>query len=210
MIRILIVDDHPIVRHGLKTILAAEPDMKVAGEAESADEALALMKKRRWDAVVLDIGMPGRSGLELLKELKATHPDLPVLLLSIYPEEQYAVRGLKLGAAGYVSKDSAPQELVSAIRTALAGGRYVTPAVADRLARALDRGAPEPPHQILSHREFQVLCLIASGKTPTQIARDTGLSVKTIATYRARILEKMGMENNAALTRYAIQTGLVM
>jgi len=209
MIRILIADDHAIVRRGLKQILAEESGMTVAGEAQNAQEVLDLVRKQAWDVVVLDIAMPGRGGLDVLKEIKPEYPQLPVLILSMHPEDQYAIRALKAGAAGYLTKESAPEELVKAIRKVLAGGKYVSASLAEKLALALEADDQKPPHETLSDREYQVMCLIASGKTVGEIADELSLSVKTISTYRARILEKMSLKSNAALTHYAVQQRLV-
>ena len=209
MIKILIADYHPIVRRGLHQILAEQPDMAVLGEAQNAQELLELARRADWDVVVLYISMPDRGGLEALKELKALRPGAAVLVLSIHPEDQYAGRALKAGAAGYLTKDSAPEELVKAIRKVLAGGKYVSPSFAEMLALRLDAGLAKPLHEALSDREYQVLCLIASGKTVSQIAAELALSVKTVSTYRGRILEKMNMQSNAELTRYTIQNGLI-
>ena len=209
MIKILIADDHPIVRRGLHQILAEQPDMAVLGEAQNAEELLELARRADRDVVVLDISMPDRGGLEALKELKALRPGAAVLVLSIHPEDQYAGRALKAGAAGYLTKDSAPEELVKAIRKVLAGGKYISPSFAEMLALRLDAGLAKPLHEALSDREYQVLCLIASGKTVSQIAAELALSVKTVSTYRGRILEKMNMQSNAELTRYTIQNGLI-
>lgn len=208
MIRILVADDHAIVRRGLIQILAEHCDMSVVGEASDAAELFALARAQQWDIVVLDVSMPGRGGLEVLKELKTEFPARPVLILSVHPEDQYAVRALRAGAAGYLTKDSAPAELVNAIRKAMQGGKYVSPSLAEKLAFNL---APDPdrlPHEALSDREYQVLCAIASGKTVSEIAEEMSLSVKTISTYRTRLLEKMNLKNNAELTHYAIQHGL--
>lgn len=207
--KILITDDHAVVRQGLKQILAEEFTRAVFGEATNAQEAIDCVWKENWDVVVLDITMPGRSGLEVLKEIKKSRPKLPVLVLSMHPEDQFAVRLLKIGAAGYMTKESAPAELVGAVRKVMAGGRYVSPALAEKMASYLAVDVQIPPHERLSDREFLVLRLIASGKTPTLIAHELGLSVKTISTYRMRILEKMSMANNAELTHYAIQNQLV-
>jgi len=207
--KILITDDHAVVRQGLKQILAEEFTRAVFGEATNAQEAIDCVWKENWDVVVLDITMPGRSGLEVLKEIKKSRPKLPVLVLSMHPEDQFAVRLLKIGAAGYMTKESAPAELVGAVRKVMAGGRYVSPALAEKMASYLAVDVQTPPHERLSDREFLVLRLIASGKTPTLIAHELGLSVKTISTYRMRILEKMSMANNAELTHYAIQNQLV-
>lgn len=207
--RILITDDHAVVRQGLKQILAEEFKRAEFGEAASAAEAIDRVWKENWDVVVLDITMPGRSGLEVLKEIKKSKPKLPVLVLSMHPEDQFAVRLLKIGASGYMTKESAPNELVGAVKKVMAGGRYISGSLAEKMASYLAIDVQTPPHERLSDREFLVLRLIASGKTPTQIAKELGLSVKTISTYRMRILEKMDMANNAELTHYAIQNSLV-
>lgn len=207
--KILITDDHAVVRQGLKQILLEEFTRAEFGEATNAQEAIERVWKENWDVVVLDITMPGRSGLEVLKEIKKSRPRLPVLVLSMHPEDQFAVRILKIGAAGYMTKESAPNELVGAVRKVMAGGRYVSPSLAEKMASYLAIDVQTPPHERLSDREFLVLRLIASGKTPTAIARELALSVKTISTYRMRILEKMNMANNAELTHYAIQNQLV-
>jgi two-component system, NarL family, invasion response regulator UvrY len=207
--RILITDDHAVVRQGLKQILAEEFKRAEFGEASTAQEAIDKVWKENWDVVVLDITMPGRSGLDVLKEIKKSRPKLPVLMLSMHPEDQFAVRLLKIGASGYMTKESAPDELVGAVKKVVAGGRYVSPALGEKMASYLAIDVQTPPHERLSDREFVVLRLIASGKTPTAIAKELGLSVKTISTYRMRILEKMSMANNAELTHYAIQTNLL-
>lgn len=207
--RILITDDHAVVRQGLKQILAEEFKRAEFGEAASAQEAIERVWKETWDVVVLDITMPGRSGLEVLKEIKKSKPKLPVLVLSMHPEDQFAVRLLKIGASGYMTKESAPNELVGAVKKVMAGGRYISASLAEKMASYLAIDVQTPPHERLSDREFLVLRLIASGKTPTMIAKELGLSVKTISTYRMRILEKMDMANNAELTHYAIQNNLV-
>jgi DNA-binding NarL/FixJ family response regulator len=209
IMRILLADDHTVVRHGLKQILAEEYNGAVFGEARNAQEALDLVGKERWDIVVLDITMPGRSGLEVMREIKKRRPRLPVLVLSIHPESQFAVRVLKLGAAGYMTKESAAEELVGAVKKVLAGGRYVSASLAERLATDLSSDAARPPQELLSDREFQVLRLIASGRIVSEIARELALSVKTISTYRTRILEKMRLRNNAELMHYALQHQLV-
>ncbi|MEW6305520.1 MAG: response regulator transcription factor [Verrucomicrobiota bacterium] len=207
--RILITDDHAVVRQGLKQILADEFKTAVFGEAGNAQEALGLVWKEEWDIVILDITMPGRSGPEVLQDIKKARPKLPVLVLSMHPEDQFAVRVLKSGAAGYMTKESAPEELVGAVKKLLTGGRYVSASLAEKMASYLAVDVQKPPHERLSDREFQVLRMIASGKTVTQIARELALSVKTISTYRTRILEKMAMSTNAELTHYAIQNHLV-
>jgi len=207
--KILLTDDHAVVRHGLKQILADEFKKATFGEARNAQEALNRIWKENWDVVVLDITMPGRSGLEVLREIKKSKPKLPVLVLSMPPEGQFAVRVYKRGASGYMTKESAPAELVGAIKKVLAGGRYVSPALAEKLATYVSSDAPKTPQEKLSDREFQVLRLIASGKIVSEIAEELSLSVKTISTYRARILEKMEMKNNAELMHYAMQHQLV-
>jgi two-component system, NarL family, invasion response regulator UvrY len=208
-IRILIADDHPIVREGYKKILMSQPDMDVTGEAGNGQEVLDLIQKKEFDLILLDISMPGRSGLEILKELKGQKPHLPVMILSIYPEEQYAVRAFRDGASGYLTKASTPKELISAIRKVSQGGRYVTEALAEKLTYFLHGDAEKAPHEKLSDREYQVMLLIASGKTVTQIADELCLSVKTISTYRRHILEKMQFTTNAEITMYAIQNKLL-
>ena len=208
-IRILIADDHPIVREGYKKILTSQPDMDVTGEAGNGQEVLDLIQKKDFELILLDISMPGRSGLEILKELKGRKPHLPVMILSIYPEEQYAVRAFRDGASGYLTKASTPKELISAIRKVSQGGRYVTEALAEKLTYFLHGDADKVPHEKLSDREYQVMLLIASGKTVTQIADELCLSVKTISTYRRHILEKMQFTTNAEITMYAIQNKLL-
>src|SRR5437773_2528052 len=207
--KILIVDDHAMVRQGLRHILADELRRAEFGEARNAQEALNRVWKDKWDVVVLDITMPGRSGLEVLREIKRSKPKLPVLVLSMHPEDQFAVRILKSGASGYMTKESAPEELVGAVKKVLGGGRYVSSALAEKMASYLAIDTPKPPHERLSDREFVVLRMIASGKTVSQIAGELTLSVKTVSTYRTRILEKMGMTSNAELTHYAIKNQLV-
>ena len=208
-IRILIADDHPIVREGYKKILMSQPDMDVTGEAGNGQEVLDLIQKKDFDLILLDISMPGRSGLEILKELKGQKPHLPVMILSIYPEEQYAVRAFRDGASGYLTKASTPKELIAAIRKVSQGGRYVTEALAEKLTYFLHGDVEKAPHEKLSDREYQVMLLIASGKTVTQIAEELCLSVKTISTYRRHILEKMQFTTNAEITMYAIQNKLL-
>ena len=207
--RILITEDHAVVREGLKLILADHFKKAVFGEARTATEALALVWKEKWDVVLLDITLPGRSGLEVLKEIKRSRPQLPVLILSMHPEDQFAVRMLKAGAAGYLTKESAGEELVGAIKKVIGGGRYVSPALAERMASYLTVDLQKAPHERLSDREFLILRTIASGKQVGQIAKELSLSVSTVSTYRARILEKMDMKNNAELTHYALQKNLV-
>ncbi len=207
--KILLADDHTVVRRGLKQILADEFKRASFGEARNAQEALDLVWKENWDVVVLDITMPGRSGLEVLREIKKSKPKLPVLVLSMHPENQFAVRVLKRGAAGYMTKESAADDLVGAIKKVLAGGRYVSASLAEKLATYLSADTQKPPQELLSDREFQVLRLIASGRIVSEIAKELSLSVKTISTYRTRILEKMGLRNNAELMHYAMQHQLV-
>lgn len=206
---ILIVDDHPVVRQGLKQILAEEFPSATFGEAQNAPEALDLVTRRRWDIVILDISLPGKSGLELLKELKRKKATLPVLVLTMLTEEQLAVRVLKAGADGYLKKDNAPDELVRAIKIVLAGGKYVNPTLAQALTFDLAVDTGRPLHASLSEREYHVLCMIASGKTAREIAGDLCLSVKTINTFRGRILKKLNKRTNVELTRYAIENRLV-
>ena len=208
-IKILIADDHPIVRAGFKQVISDMPDMLVADEAGNGQEVLQLIGKKDYDLVLLDISMPGRSGLEILKDLKSEKPKLPVLILSIYPEEQYAIRALRAGASGYMTKASAPNELILAIRRISEGGKYISASLAEKLAYYLDGDATKPPHETLSDREYQVMLMIASGKTVTEIANELCLSVKTISTYRTHIREKMKMKNNAEMTLYAVQNKLV-
>lgn len=198
-----------MVRRGLRQILADEFKRATFGEARNAQEALDLVWKENWDIVVLDITMPGRSGLDVLREIKKSRPKLPVLVLSMHPENQFAVRVLKRGANGYMTKESAPEEFVGAIKKILAGGRYVSPSLAEKLATYVSSETQKPPQELLSDREFQVLRLIASGKIVSEIAKELSLSVKTISTYRTRILEKMGLRNNAELMHYAMQHQLV-
>ena len=207
--KILIADDHAVVRRGLKQILADDFRDASFGEANNGQEALDKVWKDRWDAVILDVTMPGRSGLEVLREIKKSRPKLPVLVLSMHPEDQFAVRVLKAGASGYMTKESAPEELVGAIKKIVTGGRHVSPQLAELMAAYLTMDTKRPAHELLSNREFQVMRQIASGKTVSQIARELSLSVRTISTYRARILEKMGLKTNAELTHYAFQNQLV-
>jgi two-component system invasion response regulator UvrY len=209
LIRVLIADDHPLLRNGLKHILQEEPDFCPPGEAENSDQALERINEKTWDVVVLDIAMPGRNGLETLSEIKRLRPALPVLMLSMHSEEHFAIRAIKAGASGYVTKNEAPAELVRAIRRILTGKKYVSPALAEVLANTIESGVESPLHEVLSDREYHVVCRIASGKSVSEIAEETSLSVKTISTYRARALEKMTMRTNAELTRYAIRNGLV-
>jgi len=209
MVRVLVADDHPLLRSGLKQVLSLEPDLEVVGEAEDSDQVIQQVHDLRCDVVILDLTMPGRGGLDALRELRKRHPNLPVLILSMHAEDQFAVRAIKAGASGYLSKDNAGTEVVKAVRKVLTGKKYVSPSLAEMLANALDHDTERPPHETLSDREFQILCKIASGMTVSQIAQEISLSVKTVSTYRSRVLEKMSMHNNAELTRYAIQNGIV-
>jgi two-component system, NarL family, invasion response regulator UvrY len=210
MIRILIADDHAIVRAGLKQFIADEPDMEVAGEADSGARALEMIRGEEWGVVLLDISMPDKSGIDVLKSAKHVRPDLPVLMLSAHPEEQYAVNLMRAGASGYLNKESAPGELVSAIRTVVKGRKYVSPALAQILANDLGAEPSDKPlHTHLSQREFQIFCKLAAGAPVSKIAHELCLSVKTVSTYRARVLEKMNMKTNADLTYYGIKNHLI-
>jgi DNA-binding NarL/FixJ family response regulator len=209
MLRILIADDHPIVRQGVRQIIAETADMVVADEASNGPEVLSKVRAGSYDAVLLDISLPGINGIDVLRQLRNERPRPPVLILSVHPEEQYAVRALRAGASGYLTKESAPDELVAAIRKISTGGKYVSPSLAEKLAFDLEKKDEELPHRALSDREYQILCMIASGRTVTEIAEELSLSVKTVSTYRSRILEKMKMKNNAELTYYAIRNRLV-
>jgi len=209
MIRVLIADDHAILRRGLKQILAETADMTVAGEAENSQQALQLVREGEWDVVLLDISMPDRNGIDTLKLIKKERPKLAVLMLSMHPENQYAIRALRAGASGYLTKQSAPAQLVTAIRQVKEGRKYVSPTLAEQLAARLDDDAERPPHDALSNREYQTLTLLASGKTLSEVALDLKLSVKTVSVYRSRLLEKLQLKNNAELTHYAIKNGLV-
>ncbi len=207
--KVLIADDHAVVRRGLKQILADDYKTLTVGEAQNAHDTLRLVREQDWDIVVLDISMPGKSGLDVLKELKQVRPKTPVLILTTHSEELYAVRAFKAGAAGYMTKESAPEHLIEAIQKVISGRRYISPVLAEILAAHLGGAVDKLQHESLSDREYEVLCLIASGKTVGQIADELSLSVTTISTYRARILEKMGMKNNAELTHYAIRNKLI-
>jgi two-component system invasion response regulator UvrY len=209
MKRILIIDDHAVVRDGVKKIFDEQPDTVVFGEASTGLEALQLARDEHWDLAVLDLSLGSHSGLEVLKELKQIRPRLSVLILSMHSEEQYARRAFKAGASGYITKDSSRAELAEAVNKVAAGGRFVTSALAERLVLDLGRGSDRPPHETLSDREFEVMRLIASGKTVREIADLLSLSDKTISTYRARLLEKMGMKTNAELTHYTITNQLL-
>lgn len=209
MITLLIADDHAIFREGLKHILEEHPDIVVADEAANGWEVLDKVWKRDFDIVLLDISMPGMPAIDVLKRLKAEKPRLPVLILSMYPEDQYAVRFIRAGASGYLTKESAPDELITAIRRITSGRKYITSSLAERLADEIEPDAGKPLHDTLSDREYEVFRLIASGKTVTEIADALSLSVKTISTYRSRILEKMRMKTNAELMHYVLKHGLL-
>lgn len=208
MIHIIIADDHPVVRAGVSKIAAQSGDIRVAGEADSGECLLAELQKRSYDVVLLDMTMPGMGGFTTLKRIKSIHPEIPVLILSVHPEDQLAAHTLKAGASGYLNKASVPEELVRAVRQVAAGRKYVSPEFAEKMAADLSRGAPQPPHQRLSGREFQVFCSIVNGRTLTETASVLNLSIKTIGTYRARILEKMEMSTNSALIAYAVKNNL--
>jgi len=207
--RILIADDHAVVRRGLKEILASEHDMDVVGEAKNGDEALELVRKLDWDVAVLDFSMPGRSGVELIKEIKRRYPGRPVLVLSMLPEEAHAAQVFKAGGSGYINKESAGEELTAAIRKVANGGKYVSANFAEKLATDLAPDAEKPLHESLSDREYRVMWLLASGKQINQIAAEMFLSPSTISTYRARILKKLKLTDNAALVRYAVKQQLI-
>lgn len=208
-IRVLIADDHAIVRQGFKQIFSETDDLEVAGEADDGVEALQLARQKEWDVFLLDVTMPNRNGIDTLKQLKKEFPRQPVLILSMHPEEQYAVRAIKAGASGYLTKQSAPEQLVTAIRQVARGKKYVSPAVAEQLANAISNDSEKPLHELLTDREFQVFKLIAAGKPLTQIAEELNLAVATISTFRTRIIEKTGLKSNAEIIRYGLEHGLV-
>jgi two-component system invasion response regulator UvrY len=210
MIKVLIADDHTLVRKGLRQILLESGAVKIADEAKDGQETIAKIGANPYDVVLLDISFPGRSGIEVLKQVKSLRPKLPVLILSMHPEEHYALRTLRAGAAGYLTKESAPDELIDAIQKVARGGKYITVSLADKLADEIGEPTQGLPHECLSDREYQVMCMIGSGKTTKEIAGALNLSVKTVSTHRARILRKMQMKNNAQLTHYAIKQGLVV
>jgi len=207
--RILIADDHPVVRHGLKQILASDPKLTVVGEAKNGNEMLELARKLEWDVAIMDFSMPGKSGLDLLKEIKREHPQRPVLVLSMYPEDVHATRVLKAGGAGYLNKASASEELTLALRKVVSGGKYVSPSLAEKIALDLAPDGQKPLHEELSDREYRVMWLLASGKQIKQVAREMFLSASTVSTYRSRILKKLKLSGNADLVRYAIKHQLV-
>ena len=209
MIKVLVADDHEVVRRGLRQILAETGDILVAAEAASAADVMRLVSEQRFDVVVLDLSMPGGSGIELIAEIRKLRPETRVLVLTVYSEEQYAVRAIKAGAAGFLTKESASDRLIEAVRKIAAGGRYVTAELAETLASLLAGETSGQPHERLSDREFEILKLLASGKTVSQVAQELSLSVKTVSTHRTRILKKMNMKTNAELTHYAVKSGLV-
>jgi two-component system, NarL family, invasion response regulator UvrY len=209
MIRALIADDHAVVRRGLREMLGESEEIAVEGEASDAREVMDLVRGRDWDVLVLDLNLPDSTGLDLLQRVKEERPKLPVLILTICSEDEFAIRALRCGAAGYLTKKSAPEELVAAVQKVVAGGRYVSPALAERLAFFLDGSLERPPHDRLSDREFQVFRMLTSGRTSAQTADALNLSVKTVSTYRARILEKMNMRTNAELAVYAARHDLI-
>jgi len=208
-INVLIADDHAIVRQGLRQILSETEDLVVAGEADDGVDAMRLVRAGEWDVVLLDISMPNRNGIDTLKMLKKEFPRLPVLILSMHEEDLYAVRALKAGASGYLTKKSAPELLVTAIRQVASGHKYVSPTLAVKLADFIAEDSDRPPHETLSDREYQVLCLIAAGRTLTQIAEELNINVKTVSEYRKRVLDKMRLDNNAELIHYGLKLGLV-
>ncbi len=209
MIRVLICDDHAIVRQGLKQIIAETSDIRGVAEAGGYPEVMKPLREGGIDLLLLDISLPGKNGIEILKLVKKEFPKLPVLILSMYPEDQYAVRAIRAGAGGYLTKQSAADQLVTAIRRVVTGRKYITPELAEALANTLGRDVSAAPHASLSDREYQTMCLIASGKALSQIADELSLSAKTVSVYRARLLEKMGLANNAEITHYALKHGLV-
>lgn len=209
MIRVFVADDHDLFRAGLKQLLAEDRSILVAGEASSGEEAVAGIMAGEYDVVLLDISMPGLHWLEVMAQIRQAKPDLPILILTMHPEGQYAIRALRAGAAGYLTKKAAPDELIAAITRVTQGRRYVSSSLAEQLADYFTEGRETLPHEALTDREYQVMCLIASGNTITRISEELGLSVKTISTYRTRLLHKMGMSNNAELIRYALEHGVV-
>ena len=208
MIKIIIVDDHAVVRSGIKHILQERPDIKVVAEASSGSEAMKHLRENSADIVLLDISMPDKSGIEVLKNIRSQHPDVSVLILTMHPEEQYAIRALKGGAAGYITKDSAPSELIRAVLKISSGKRYISASLAEKLAGMLDISTEQAPHEMLSDRELEVMLLIAAGRSMTEIADSLNLSIKTVSTYKSRILLKMNLKSTADIIRYAIKNNL--
>lgn len=210
MIRVFIADDHAVVRRGVRQILEESADMAVVGEAATGREAIHAVSETACDVLLLDIALPDINGLEVLAQLRGLKPEVQVLILSVYPEKQYALRALKAGAAGYLTKDSLPEELLTAVRQTAEGGKYITQSLSEKLAGELQAGsADKEPQELLSNREYQIMCLLAVGKTVSDIAAELSLSVKTVSTYRARILEKLGLQNTAEIIHYALSRGLI-
>lgn len=208
MLSVLIADDHAIVRKGMRQILSTTNDIILSAEATDGTEMLSMIRKQKFDVILMDISMPGINALDALKQLRAEYPSLPVLILSMYPEEQYAMRFLKAGASGYLTKSSAPDELISAIKKVSQGKKYISPALADFLAGSLDQDTDKLPHELLSDREYQIMLMISLGKTPRVISDELSLSVKTVNNYRRRVLDKMNMKSNAEITAYVINNSL--
>ena len=209
MIKILIADDHPLILKGLKILIDEESDMKIVDVAKDGSEALKKLRENKYDIAVMDISMPKKTGVEILEDLKYEKIKTPILILSVYPEEQYATRLIKTGASGYLTKDTAPEELVSAIRKICSGGKYISKNLTSKMIEAISEPAHIKPHELLSNREFRVMCMIASGKSLKEIGDELNINIKTVSTYRARLLEKMKMETNAQLTRYAMENKLI-
>jgi DNA-binding NarL/FixJ family response regulator len=209
MIDIVVVDDHDLIREGFRKIISKTQDMQVSGEARNAEQAFEVIAEKKCDVLILDINLPDRNGLDVLKSIKSVRPDISVLILSVYPEERFAIRALRAGASGYVTKESAAKELVQAIRKVASAGKYVSETLAERMAADLSRDQGNPSHKALSDREFQVLLLIGSARTTAEIAEMLSLSINTVNTYRSRILEKMNMKSNAELIRYVVENRLI-
>jgi DNA-binding NarL/FixJ family response regulator len=209
MIRILIADDHPLILKGLKILIDEESDMKIVDIATDGSEALKKLRTNKYDIAVMDISMPKKTGVEILEELKYEKIKTPILILSVYPEEQYAMRLIKTGASGYLTKDTAPEELVTAIRKIVSGGKYISKNLTSKMIEEITEPTHKKPHELLSNREFRVMCLIATGKSLKEIGDELNINIKTVSTYRTRLLEKMKMETNAQLTRYAMENKLI-
>jgi len=209
MIKILIADDHPLILKGLKILIDDEPDMKVVAEARDGKEAIDLLKNNKYDIAVIDISMPKKTGIEVLENIKYEKIDIPILILSVYPEEQYAMRLIKSGASGYLTKDSAPDELVKAIRKICDGGKYISDIFATKIVNTISEPETDKPHELLSNREYRVMCLLAMGKSLKEIGRELNITNKTVSTYRTRLLEKMKLKTNAELTKYAMENKLI-
>jgi two-component system, NarL family, invasion response regulator UvrY len=210
MIKILIVDDHAVVRKGIRQILSEEKNISALGEASNSEELMSQLYENDWDIIILDITLPGKNGLDLLIEIKKRKPDIKVLILTMHTEEEIAIRALKTGASGFLNKDSVPGELISAVNKISTGGKFISSSLGEKLALLLDRDAATMPHETLSKREFEIMCLIASGNSLTDIAKELSISIKTVSTYRTRIMEKMNMKSNVELTHYAIKNKLVV